>query len=138
MNPAPMPFVTALYAGLFALLLVVFGLRVVGMRRGLKVGLGDGGDDRLTRAIRIHGNAVEWGMVVLVLLLVAELNRAPHVLLHVCGVLFILGRLLHAVGLMRSQGASQGRVLGMVATVAVTVVLALWNVVAFLRVAAVL
>jgi len=137
MNPAPMPYVTALYAGVFALLLIVLGLRVVTMRRSLNVGLGDGGEERLARAIRVHGNAVEWGLVVLLLMLVAELNRASGLMLHCCGVVFVVGRVLHAFGLNQSSKRSRGRVLGMIATMAVLVVLALWNIWAFLRVAAI-
>jgi uncharacterized membrane protein YecN with MAPEG domain len=137
MNAAPMPYVTALYAGLFAILLVFLGLRVTLLRRSFKVGLGDGGEGRLARAIRVHANAVEWGVVVLLLLLIAEQNRASAVLLHLCGAVFILARVFHALGLTRSSNRSPGRAMGMVATVAVVIVLALWNIWAFLRVAAV-
>jgi uncharacterized protein len=138
MNPAPMPHITALYAGLFALFLVLLGLRVVMLRRSFKVGIGDGGEERLARAIRAHGNAVEWGVLGLVLLLIAELNRASGVMLHSCGTIFFLARVLHAFGLTRSHGRSLGRVLGTIGTIAIVIILALWDIGAFVRVASVL
>lgn len=133
MNPAPMPFVTALYAGIFALLLLALAVLVSRRRRRLGVGLGAGGDAELERAIRVHANAVEWGLPLLLLLLIAEENRAPPVLLHVCGIVFILARVIHAVGLSRHSGRSTGRVVGSALNWTVLAVLAVWNIVAFLR-----
>ena len=133
MNPAPMPAVTALYAGLLALLLIVLGLRVVRLRRRFRVGLGDGGEGVLQQAVRVHGNAVEWCVPVLLLLLVAELNRASPLLLHAAGVALLVGRLLHAAGLSRRTGASLGRVAGMLVTIAAMAVLAVFDLTAFLR-----
>jgi uncharacterized membrane protein YecN with MAPEG domain len=83
MMPPPLPSVTALYAGLGALLLIALGARVSMLRRRFKVGLGDGGHVELQRAIRAHANAIEWLLPGLLLLLVAELTRAAPLLLHV-------------------------------------------------------
>jgi uncharacterized membrane protein YecN with MAPEG domain len=128
--PAP---VTALYAGLLALLLVVLALRVVRLRWKFGVGLGDGGEKAMTRAIRIHGNATEHVPVALLLLLVAELNHAGPALLHACGAVLVVARVLHAMGLAKSAGASWPRAAGTVGTVGVIVVLAAVDVAAFLR-----
>jgi uncharacterized protein len=138
MNPAPMPYVTALYAGLCGLLVVALGFRVTLLRRALKVGIGDGGDPRLARAVRVHANAVEWGLLALLLLLVAEENRAAPGLLHACGIALIVGRVLHAVGLGGSSGPSLGRTIGTVLTLAAVIALAWWNILTFVRVAAVM
>ena len=128
-----MPAISALYGGLYALLLLAFALPVSRMRRRLGIGIGDGGDAGLARAIRVHANAFEWGLPFLVLLLVAELNRAPPIVLHVCGIVFLIARLGHGVGLSRRSGYSHGRFWGIAATWAVLLALALWNVYAFLR-----
>ena len=137
MSPAPMPAVTALYAALVALLLLVFALRVSSFRRSLGVGIGDGGHDALARAIRVHANAVEWALPVLFLLLVAELNRAAPLLLHACGVALVVARVLHGIGLSRRSGVSTGRFAGIAITWIVLIVLALWNLWAFARTLAV-
>lgn len=138
MNPAPMPYVAALYAGLYALLVIVLGFRVTLLRRSLKIGIGDGGDARLARAIRAHGNALEWGILTLVLLLIAEENRASVLLLHACGIALLLSRVLHALGLTGSSGLSFGRTVGMVLTLTTIIVLACWNILMFVRVASVI
>ena len=133
MNPAPMPYITALYAGLVMLLLLVLAMPVSRLRGKLHIGLGDGGNPALARAIRTHANLAEWGVPVLLLLLVAELNRAPAVLLHAAGIVLVIGRLLHAFGLSRTGGASFGRMYGAGFTWLVLVVLAAWNLWAFVR-----
>ena len=103
------------------------------MRYSLKVGLGDGGHARLARAIRVHANAVEWALPTLLLLLLAELNRAPALALHVCGIALVAGRVLHAVGLSSAGGLSFGRSVGTGLTWVVLTVLALWDLWAFVR-----
>lgn len=133
MNPAPMPLVTALYAGLIGVLLLVFAGNVSRLRRSRKVSLGDGGDKDLQRAIRVHGNAVEWALPGLLLLLVAELTRADPLLLHVCGVAIVVGRVLHAFGLSRRAGVSFGRFWGSALSWTAVLLLSLWALWAFVR-----
>jgi hypothetical protein len=112
-----MPFrVTALYAGLNALILLVLAIRVARQRGISKVGIGTGGDPALERASRIHGNAVENIPIVLVLLGLAEAGGSSIVLLHGIGIALTLGRLLHAWGLARSPNESIGRAAGMALT----------------------
>jgi uncharacterized membrane protein YecN with MAPEG domain len=133
MNPAPMPLISALYAGVFALLLFALAFLVSRRRLRTRIGLGAGGDAQLERAIRVHANAVEWGLPVLLLLLIAEQNRASPLLLHICGTVFVLARVVHAAALSRVSGRSVGRSSGIALTWAVLVVLAVWNILAFLR-----
>ena len=112
----PMPQVTALYAALLGLLIVVLGARVALVRRSGRVGIGDGGNHELLRRIRVHGNAVENVPLALLLLLVAELTNVGAAWLHAYGIVLILGRLLHAFGLSRHAGVSFGRLFGIVLT----------------------
>lgn len=133
MNSATIPMVTALYAGLVGVLLVVLAGLVSRLRRSRKVGLGDGGDKDLQRAIRVHGNAVEWAVPGVLLLLVAELNGAGLILLHACGIAIVAGRAMHAFGLSRRGGVSFGRFWGSALSWAAVLVLALWGVWAFAR-----
>jgi uncharacterized protein len=132
-----MPQVTALYAGLSGLLLLVLAASVSRRRREFKVGLGDGGHAALTRAIRVHGNAVEWLLPALLLMLVAELNRAAPLFLHAAGLAIVVGRVLHAAGLSRTAGVSFGRFAGSAISWLAVLVLALWDVWTFMRAAVV-
>lgn len=101
--------VTALYAGLLALLFVALSLRISLYRMKHHVGIGDGGHAELARAIRVQGNAAEYIPLALILLLVNELNGQPAWFLHIAGAAFFVARLLHAAGLGRSAGRTPGR-----------------------------
>ena len=126
--------VTGLYAGLLVLLLLVLGMRITLLRGKLHVGSGHGNDPLLARAIRVHANAVEWILPMLVVLLVAELDGANRTFLHVCGVTFVAARIAHAVGVSRTTKESRGRFWGMAGTWGVIAVLAFWDVAALARI----
>jgi len=125
--------VTALYAGLLVLLLLVLAGRVTLLRSKLRVGTGHGNDPELARAIRVHGNAVEWILPMLLLLLVAELDGANRTFLHICGITFVAARIAHALGLSRTTKESRGRFWGMTGTWVVIVALAVWDIAAVAR-----
>ena len=71
--------VSALYAGSLALLLLGLAARVSLLRSKLNVGTGHGNDPTLARAIRVHGNAVEWILPMLALLLIAEIEHSRRI-----------------------------------------------------------
>jgi hypothetical protein len=124
MTVAP-PEVTALYGAPLAVLAVGLGAWIVTLRVRLGVGIGDGGHRSLARAIRAHANLLETAPIAILLLLLAELTGAVgHGALHAAGGLLLAGRLLHALGLLRSSGASPPRFLGMLATWSTTLGLA--------------
>jgi hypothetical protein len=124
---------TALYAGILGLWLLALAGRVSLLRSKLRVGMGHGNDPLLARAIRVHANAVEWILPMLLLFLVAELDGANRTFLHVCGVSFVGARIVHAAGLSRTSKDSSGRFWGMAATWLVIAALALWDIAAFAR-----
>lgn len=129
--------ITGLYAALCAFLILALSLRIVALRRRLRVGIGDGGDAGLARAIRAQANAIEYIPLLLVMLLIAENNGAGMVFVHACGLVLLLARLLHAVGLSGSAGVSFGRFWGTLLTWLVLLVLGaqlLWGYVAAMRV----
>lgn len=116
--------VFALYAALNGLIALGLAVLAVRARRRAKVGLGDGGDAALLQAQRAHGNAAEYVPLVLVLLLALTLVQAPAALLHGIGGGLAFGRVLHAIGLYQSSGASVGRMLGILLTWAALLVAA--------------
>jgi uncharacterized protein len=125
--------ISAIYAALLAVFLVILLFPVIKLRNSLRVGLGDGGKSELMRAMRAHGNAAECIPIFLVLLAIFELNHGPALALHIFGAAFLLARLAHAAVLYASSGASKGRVSGMVATITVLLLLAIANVVQVFR-----
>ncbi|MBV4365129.1 MAPEG family protein [Erwinia phyllosphaerae] len=94
--------VSALYVVLGALFLIKFSFDVVRLRRQYRVSHGDGGFYELQTAIRIHGNAVEYIPLALLLLVVMEMNGADMWMLHLSGLFFFLGRVLHSYGMRTS------------------------------------
>ena len=124
--------ITALYASLLAILLVSLSFNVIRLRLKLKVGIGDGEQQPLAAAIRIHGNFSEYIPLALILLACYELNGANSLWLHILGGLLFVGRILHAIGLNKSIGASIQRQLGMVITFLVLLILAIENIRLFL------
>ena len=105
--------ITGLYAGICALLLVAFAVRVTLTRGKQKVLLGDGGKDVMLRAIRLHGNAAEYVPLTLILMLLLEMHGSAHWFLHAAGITLVVARLFHAHGLMQSGGGlPPGRVIG--------------------------
>ena len=103
--------VSSIYAGILALLIVWLSLKVIKLRRSKKVILGDGGETDLHHAIRAQGNATEYIPISLILLVLLELSGITVWLVHLGGIGIIIGRLLHAKGLLNQS--LRYRVLGM-------------------------
>ncbi len=120
-----MPLITPLYAALAAVILIVLSVRVIGVRRGRRVAIGDDGDDDMARRIRAQGNFAEYVPLALVLILLLELGGAPAWQLHLLGAALILGRILHAWSLTAHSG--KGRLAGMTLTFFVLTAAALGN-----------
>ena len=118
--------ITALYAAILGLVLIGLAARIARLRNQTKIGIGYEGSDVLSRAVRAHGNFIEYAPIGLILMALIELNGAPAGLLHGLGAALVIGRLLHAWGLSGSVGVSFGRVAGSIATWATIVVGALF------------
>ncbi len=123
--------ITGLYAALCALLIVLLSLRIVRLRNRLKIGIGDGGDKVLNKAIRAQANAIEYVPISLVMLLIFENNGGSTLMVHLSGAILLLGRLLHAYGLSRSAGRTLGRLWGTALTWLVIITLAVQLVIGF-------
>lgn len=109
--------ISALYAGLLGVLLLVLSFRVSMYRGRRSVSLGDGGHKDLQAAIRVQGNFVEYVPLALVLLSLAEATGRGPMLVHGLGAALFLGRVLHAQGLTSNpDGKSFGRMVGTLLT----------------------
>ena len=54
-------------------------------------------EDILYRAVRGHGNLIEYAPLFLILMLIAELNGLASTYLHTSGTIFTVGRLMHGI-----------------------------------------
>jgi uncharacterized protein len=130
-----MPFIVPAYAGALALICLFLAIRVSLLRGGTKVMIGSGGNPRLERAIRAHGNFSEYVPIALILLGFMEFQQDSHTLLHALCLLLIAGRLLHAYGISQVDEKMPFRVSGTLASQAVLVVAAIALIVNYFHVA---
>jgi uncharacterized membrane protein YecN with MAPEG domain len=96
--------ITLTIAGAAAILHVWLSLRVSTLRRPLKIGLGDGGNEVLLRRMRAHGNFAENMPIFLELLGFTELAVGKSLWLWGAGIVFVLARIAHAFGMDRPGG----------------------------------
>jgi len=104
---------------------LVLSVRVVLARRRHKVVLGDGGEKELMKCIRAQANAVEYLPLALLLLLSLEWNQTQPAIVHACGIVLIVARVIHGIGLSVTGGMSSGRFFGTALTWIVMLVMAL-------------
>jgi uncharacterized protein len=104
--------ITALYAAILALIMVALAINVTIHRAKLRVPIGDGGNPQMLRMIRVHGNAVEYVPLGIVLMGILELNGGWHWALHAAGLALILARVLQSWGMWSTDIAGFGRISG--------------------------
>ena len=108
--------ITPLYAALLAVLFIVLCFRVIFIRRGEKISLGDGDNPALRARIRVQANFVEYAPFSLLLMLMVELQGGAAVLLHAIGLMLLAGRAAHAYGLSQHPQIMPLRFWGMILT----------------------
>jgi len=119
--------ITALYAGILALMVVALAVNVTMHRVKLRVPLGDGGNAEMLRMIRLHGNAIEYIPLALVLMAIYELNGGWHIALHIAGIAMVAARLIQTAGMWSTEVAGAGRRVGQSLTWLSLIGLALLN-----------
>lgn len=117
---------TILYASIFGLMYLYLSAEVTKLRVKYEVYLGDGGHMDLFKAIRIHGNFGEYVPFILFLLFLSELLGGRSWLLHSLGGLLLIARILHVIGLRKTDGPSLYRFFGILITWIVLLVLSLF------------
>ena len=105
-----------IYASLLAIIFVALSVRTLRLRRSLKIAIGDAGDKRMLRAMRVHSNFAEYVPYSLLMVYLVEINGAPSILVHALGLSLLVGRLSHAFGVSRDNEQFQYRVAGMALT----------------------
>lgn len=119
--------ITALYASILASIMIWLAIEVIKQRRSNKVAYSDGGVEGLQIARSAQSNAMDYIPITLILMALVEFNGAPSWLLHLVGVAFVIGRMMHAKGLLREK--MSGRVNGMKLTFLAMVSLIVLNIV---------
>jgi uncharacterized protein len=114
--------ITAVYAALLTLLFIGLSIRIVLMRGSLRVSLGDKGDIKMLRAIRVHANFAEYVPLCLLLIFWVETSGAPVYFVHLLGAMLLIARALHAYGVSQIKERLIFRQAGMAITLTVMAV----------------
>lgn len=107
------------YAGLLAFLYVGLTIYVIRGRFTYRVSLGDGGHPDMEKRIRAHGNFSEFAPLGLILLFLVDYAQYSSFIVHAIGILLVLGRMLHAWGILCG---TQGRQAGMAMTLVTLII----------------
>ena len=94
---------TSLYVGLLGLILIFLSVKIIQNRRFAKISLGDEGNSLLQSKIRAHGNFIEYAPIFLIMLMSVEIGGLNKYLVHLFGIIFTIGRISHAYGMMISE-----------------------------------
>ncbi len=123
--------ITLLYATLVGIVGLILQSMIGPLRGRHNVSLDDGGRKDLTEAIRRHANWAENAPYILLMMALIEINGASPGLMHGLGLLFLLSRILHPIGIDADRLANPVRIVAMAGTVFATVgviVAGLWQV----------
>lgn len=108
-----------------ALTNIWLSMRCGAARGKSKVLHGDGGDTVLQRHMRAHANFVEYTPIALLLILVLDMNEQVGWLLALTAAVFLVGRVLHAIG-MQADKPSMPRMVGMLTTLVPYLIWIVW------------
>lgn len=122
--------ITSLYAAILALGFMVLSNIVSAQRGKTHVSILHGDDMNLALWMRRHGNLAENLPLALILMAMAEIGGLGATWLHVMGIVLVLARISHAVGLSVDRHLTALRLIGGVSTQLVmlgAVVFLLWS-----------
>jgi uncharacterized membrane protein YecN with MAPEG domain len=125
--PSPLSFpVTLATACILSLIYLVLVIRVSRGRLQYRISVGDGGNKDMLARCRAHANFSEYVPLLLVLMGLLEASNGNPLLLAIIGVLLILFRIFHAIGMPR-PAPNFFRAAGAGGTFLMLAVLSLWG-----------
>jgi uncharacterized membrane protein YecN with MAPEG domain len=106
--------ITALYAGILMIFALVLSAKAGSFRgkSGISILFGDPVNTELAQRVRVHQNFLEYVPMAIILMGILELNGGNSTFLHVFGVVLIISRYAHAIGLKHDNMAHPGRTIG--------------------------
>jgi len=120
--------ITALYAGILMIFALALSFKAGGFRGKSRISVlfGEPVNMDLAERVRVHQNFLEYVPMAIILMGIIELNGGNATFLHVFGVVLIISRIAHAIGLRHDNMGHPGRVIGAGGTALISVVAALY------------
>lgn len=113
--------ITSLYAGLLGLIYIGLTFFTIKGRFKHQVAIGHGGHADMEKRIRMHANFAEYVPIAIILIFLTEMGNISAVVVHILGVSLIIGRVLHALGLIAENTVNKKRQIGMILTLLVII-----------------
>jgi len=108
--------ITPPYAAIFAVLFFLLSVRTLRLRRSLQIPVGDAGNPKTLRAMRVHSNFAEYVPLTLLLVSMPESVGGARASIHILCLTLLCGRLCHAYGVSQISEKFGYRVVGMALT----------------------
>ena len=117
--------ISLISVALAALIASWLGARCGAVRAKEKITHGDGGNPLMMKRMRAQSNFVEYAPFALALIIVLDLAGQDGLTLTLTALAFMLGRVLHAIGMDADQ-AAWPRMVGMLLTLPLLLAWAIW------------
>lgn len=120
--------ITGLYAGIMMVFALVLSARAGSFRgkTGISVLHGEPTNMELAQRVRVHQNFLEYVPLALIVMGILEINGGNTIFLHVFGIVLIIARYAHAIGLKHDNMAHPGRTIGAGGTALMSIAAALY------------
>ena len=105
--------VIAIYTAILALIFAWLTTRTIGIRRKLRIAIGDNGNAEMIRAMRVHSNFAEYVPITLLMIYFVEISGAHLLIVHGLSLCLLVGRCLHIYGVRQVSENFRFRVSGM-------------------------
>lgn len=104
--------ITSLYTAILAIIMFVLAYMTSARRKEAQINLGTGNDDIMERRSRAFGNFIEFVPMLILLMAMIEIQGYGNDYVHILGIITVLSRIFHALGMTNSISVINGRFVG--------------------------
>lgn len=115
--------IVSTYAALLALYYIYLSINVIKIRKSAGISLGSGNNPILERAMRAHGNFIEYVPLALLLIYLLEYQGLASHYCHAFGIVLFISRALHGDAIIHEK--FKMRVIGVILTFSIIILSAL-------------
>ncbi len=122
--------ITGFYTGLTIIIAIVLGMGIGFLRARRGVSILHNGDMEIATRMRAHGNLMETAALTLLAMAIIELNGLNPIILHGMGMVYIIARIVHPIGLRHDSVSHPFRAIGAMGSTLVMLtagLIALWQ-----------